>query len=146
MNNAEQPKHPAVPAIEFMQPFLVVACGREPGSGQCVAGDGPETKAVFSRRNEREGNGRIARPLIEVDGLEPRAESRIGNLRLPFPEAGIQTTLNPKMIEEQLNFGGFAGKIAANVHRADLDAGQFASCTVRFDDHFLTRGRRLLPG
>lgn len=60
---------------------------------------------------------------MEIDGLKPRAEPRIVNLRLSFPEAGIKSTLNLQMIEEQLNLSGFARKIAANVQRADLDAG-----------------------
>ena len=60
---------------------------------------------------------------MEVDGLKPRAEPRIVNLRGSFPEGGIEATLNLQMIEEQFNLSGLSRKVAANVQSANLDAG-----------------------
>lgn len=82
---------------------------------------------------------------MEVDGLKPRAEPRIVNLRRFIPEAGIEATLNLQMIEEQFNLGGFERKVATNIQRADLDASQFPPHTMRFDDHLPTSRCRLLP-
>lgn len=60
---------------------------------------------------------------MEVDGLKPRTEPRIVNLRRSFPEGGIEATLNLQMIEEQFNLSGLSRKVAANVQSANLDAG-----------------------
>ncbi len=113
-----------------------------------VRADGLQAEAVFAGWNQRQRDGRVARAPVKVLRHQPRAQAWIANLRLALPEIGLEAKLNEQMIEVQLDDIRTAGKIAAHISRAHVDAGQLAAFAMRFDDHRIlsSDGERGPPG
>lgn len=70
---------------------------------------------------------------------------------MAVPEAGLEAALDLKVIEFNFNNRRLAGKIAADISGAHLDAEVFAPLALRPDDHMylswmiLRSGRRQFP-
>lgn len=58
-----------------------------------------QAKRVLARRNHRESDGMTVSTCVHMFGFQPRAQPRIIDFRLPLPEIGSQTALDPEMIE-----------------------------------------------
>jgi hypothetical protein len=67
--------------------------------------------------------------------LEPRTETGIVNFRLVLPESRIETAVNLKMIQEQLDDRHIFGEIAPDIVCAHMKSGDFEALALRFDDH-----------
>src|SRR5208282_6153128 len=97
--------------------------------------DGLQAEAVFARGDERQRDGCVAGPPVEVLRLQPSAQAAIADLRMALPEIGFEAKLNEQMVQVQLDDVGLSRKIAAHISRAHLDAGKLAAFAMRFDNH-----------
>src|SRR5208337_2963382 len=100
-----------------------------------MCADGLQAEAVLAGRNQRQRNGRVAGPAVEVLRLQPRAQAGIADLRVALPEIGLESELNEQMVQVQLDDAGFSWKIAAHISRAHVDAGKLTAFAMRFDNH-----------
>jgi len=72
---------------------------------------------------------------MKVLGFKPGAETRIVDIRLVVPEAGVEPALNLQMIELQLDNRDSLGKIAPNVGYTHMQPREAAPLASRFDHH-----------
>jgi len=87
--------------------------------GKASQGHGAEPEGVLSRRNHHQGNRASIRPDTEILRLQPCTEPGIVNLRLVLPKIWPQPTLNPEMIQMQLDNRNVPGEVAPDIGCAD---------------------------
>jgi len=105
------------------------------GAGEVGQAHGLEAEGVFAFRDHGQRDGDAVRLGVHVFGLEPGAETRIVDLRMAVPEAGVEAALNLQVVQLQLNDGDAFGKIAADIVHADMEASDFVAFALCFDDH-----------
>src|SRR5258708_4518189 len=94
-----------------------------------------QAKRVFACGNHGQCN-RVSIPAgVHVFGFEPRTQTRIVDLRLTLPEIWRQPTLDPEMIQLQLDRGDILGEISPYIVCTDEQSGEPPTLTWRFDDH-----------
>jgi hypothetical protein len=72
---------------------------------------------------------------VHVLGLKPRAEAGVINLGLTLPEIGGQSTLDPEMIQLQLDCRDILWEVTPHVVSADVKSGETPTFALYFDDH-----------
>jgi hypothetical protein len=70
-----------------------------------------------------------------MPGFKPCAQPRIVDIRRALPKIGRQSTLNPQMIQLQLDDLNAFRKIATDIVYADVQSDHSQALVPRFDDH-----------
>jgi len=67
--------------------------------------------------------------------FKPSAKPRIADLRLAQPEVGCQPTLDPEIIQLQLDDCSASREMTPHIRRADVEPTKSAALALRFDHH-----------
>ena len=82
-----------------------------------------KAKRIVAAGDQCLRNGPRTRLAVKVLRFQPCAQPRVGDLRLPVPEARIEVALYLQMIERELNYVGLLWKIASDISGANRHTG-----------------------
>jgi len=132
--------HPVSPAFAAVASLRGASLsGRDP-MGEFVANlsvqaDRLQPEGVLSFWNHRHRDGTPVGLCMHVPGFEPSTQPGIEDLWLALPECRLQSALDLKMIQHQLDARDALWEIAPDVVHAHMKSSDSASLALRLDHH-----------
>ena len=109
--------------------------GLHAGPRRRVRGDGLDPERVVALRNHGQRNRISAAAAVHVLGFKPRAESRVVDIGPALPELGSQSTLDPEMIQLQLDGRHILREVSPDVISSDVQPGETLTDAFCLDYH-----------
>jgi len=103
--------------------------------GNSFQRDELQAEGVFALGNHRQRDGSSIRSAMHVLRLQPGAQPGVVNLGLAAPEARVQPTLNPQMIQLQFDNRSFFRKIPPDISWSYVESGNAEADGMSFDYH-----------